>query len=458
MAVLRLIDSAVVALMIFPIIALYKGEWSDHYQILAVVSFFLSLLVFHSQGLYRPWRGQRFLGEIRIILRAWIITVFLILFLLFAFKVAQRYSRVVLTAWFLITPLALFLLHGGARKILRVIRRWGGNQKTAVIVGAGDLGLFLARYIEKIPWAGIRVCGFFDDYKSTKDLAQNGKKNRKILGTTSDLPDYLDGNNVDYVYIALPLRVEKKIHAILSTCRTLGAHIFMVPDLYAYGFFNTRLQSLGDVLILDFNPESDGMRVFDILFSLFVIAFTLPLTLVIALVIKLQDGGPVFYGHRRITIAGKEFFCLKFRTMHVDADKKLKQILENDPEARKEWEQTFKLKNDPRVTWVGRILRKTSLDELPQFINVLRGEMSVVGARPIVSRELADYYKENAGIYCSVKPGVTGIWQVSKRSDTENYDERVELDTWYALNRDFLLDLKIICKTVGCVFRGKGAY
>ena len=174
--------------------------------------------------------------------------------------------------------------------------------------------------------------------------------------------------------------------------------------------------------------------------------------------IKLSDWGPVFYGHRRITVFGKEFRCLKFRTMRVDADQKLAEILENDPEACREWVQTFKLKKDPRVTWLGRILRKTSLDELPQFINVLCGEMSVVGARPIVQKEFCDYYKENGGIYCSIKPGITGPWQIGQRSDTEDYQERVALDTWYALNRNIWLDIKIIAQTVVKVLSGSGAY
>jgi lipopolysaccharide/colanic/teichoic acid biosynthesis glycosyltransferase len=143
--------------------------------------------------------------------------------------------------------------------------------------------------------------------------------------------------------------------------------------------------------------------------------------------------------------------------MCVDADKRLEDILNNDSAAQQEWERTFKLKHDPRITWIGRFLRKTSLDELPQFLNVLRGEMSVVGARPIVQRELCDYYKENGGIYCSIKPGITGIWQVSRRRNSKDYQERIKMDVWYAINRNFWLDLKIIFLTVPCMIRRDGA-
>ena len=461
MILLRLADAAVVGLLFYPIVFFHEVKWADHYEKLIYVVFLLTLFFFHSSDLYRPWRGQKLLTEFNVILKAWAGVVGAVLFLLFAFKVAHHHSRAVLITWFLVSPLAVFLVHSLSRISLRLLRSRGFNQRTTVIVGAGELGLSLARYIEKNSWIGIQISGFFDDRKISKDLKFYGNgKNAKplLLGTIADLHPYLEKHNVDFVYITLPMRDEKKIHDILNSCRILGARIFLVPDLYAFRFFNTRLQSLGDILMLDFNPDSNAKRMFDIIFSLLVLLGTLPVTLLIALLIKYQDGGPVFYGHRRITTTGKEFLCLKFRTMHVNAHKKLKEILKNDPEVRQEWEKTFKIKNDPRVTWIGRFLRKTSLDELPQFINVLKGEMSVVGARPIVQEELTCYYRENGGIYCSIKPGITGPWQVSKRSDTEDYEERVVLDTWYALNRTFLLDLNIIFKTVGCMFKGKGAY
>ncbi|WP_068550747.1 sugar transferase [Thermosulfidibacter takaii] len=199
-------------------------------------------------------------------------------------------------------------------------------------------------------------------------------------------------------------------------------------------------------------------RPFDIVFSFFAIIITTPIMILIALAIKLTDGGKIFYQHTRIGHKGKKFKVLKFRSMYIDADKKLKEILENDPKAREEWEKTFKLRNDPRITPIGKFLRKTSLDELPQFFNVLKGDMSVVGPRPVVEEELNKYYKDNAKYYLSVKPGITGYWQVEGRSDIENYDERVKMDVWYVQNQSFLLDLKIILKTIWVMISGKGAY
>ena len=198
-------------------------------------------------------------------------------------------------------------------------------------------------------------------------------------------------------------------------------------------------------------------RLFDIVFSLFAIIITLPITIPIAIIIKLTDGGSIIYGHERVGKDGKKFKMLKFRSMCMNADKKLKEILKNDSKAKEEWEKTFKLKNDPRITPIGKFLRKTSLDELPQFINVLKGEMSVVGPRPVVEEELKKYYKDKAELYKSVKPGVTGYWQVEGRSDTD-YNERIKMDEYYIKNRSFLMDLKIILKTIKVMITGKGAY
>ena len=254
------------------------------------------------------------------------------------------------------------------------------------------------------------------------------------------------------------MRAEKKIFKILRECRSLGARIYLVPDLYVYGLHHAEMQSLGNLLVLNFNPNTEWKRSFDVIFSILVLVVIAPILLVIAALVKLQDGGPVFYRHPRITSTGKEFGCLKFRSMVVGADEQLEKILSEDSRLRREWETTFKLKDDPRVTRLGKFLRKTSLDELPQFFNVLKGEMSVVGARPIIGKELSDFYKDSAGRYCSMKPGITGPWQVDRRSDSRDYDERVGMDDWYILNYSLWTDVKIIAKTIKRIFDGRGAY
>lgn len=198
-------------------------------------------------------------------------------------------------------------------------------------------------------------------------------------------------------------------------------------------------------------------RTFDIVFSLFVLLIASPVLLLIALSIRFFSKGKIVYAHERIGRGGKSFHCLKFRTMYADADQRLIDILANNPEMRKEWEMTHKLKNDPRVTPIGKFLRKTSLDEFPQFINVLRGDLSVVGPRPVVRSEIQKHIGPKAGVILSVRPGITGLWQVSGRSDT-SYTTRIHLDEKYIQEQSFLLDLKLICKTVPCMLWSKGAY
>ncbi len=188
-------------------------------------------------------------------------------------------------------------------------------------------------------------------------------------------------------------------------------------------------------------------RIGDIIFSLIVLTLGSPIFISIAILVKLSSPGSVFYIQKRVGRNYREFGCIKFRTMHKDADDLLPNLLEKYPLMRKEFEKDFKLRQDPRITKLGRFLRRSSLDELPQFFNVLKGEMSVVGPRPIVSNEIIKYslFMEEV---ISVRPGLTGLWQVSGRNNL-SYKKRVELDLFYARNRNFLLDLEIIILTLG---------
>lgn len=196
-------------------------------------------------------------------------------------------------------------------------------------------------------------------------------------------------------------------------------------------------------------------RAMDIIGSITIILVLFPLFLVLYFLIK-KDGEDVIYSHERIGRDGKVFKCLKFRTMVVNSQEVLEELLNNDPIARAEWEKDFKLKNDPRITKVGHFLRKTSLDELPQLFNVLKGEMSLVGPRPIVQEELVRY-RDDVSYYLMVKPGITGLWQVSGRNDVD-YDTRVYLDSWYVKNWSLWSDIIILLKTVNVVLGRKGAY
>jgi exopolysaccharide production protein ExoY len=197
-------------------------------------------------------------------------------------------------------------------------------------------------------------------------------------------------------------------------------------------------------------------RVFDIICSSILILITLPVFIVVAAAIKLCDGGPIFFSHRRVGFSARPFYCLKFRTMAVDADAKLATCLATNRQLAAEWAATRKLKKDPRLIAIGEILRKTSVDELPQLFNILRGEMSLVGPRPVVSDELS-YYGGDVNLYLSVKPGLTGAWQITGRNDT-SYETRVKLDRDYCTNWSMLADILIVIKTVPVVIFCRGSY
>ena len=197
-------------------------------------------------------------------------------------------------------------------------------------------------------------------------------------------------------------------------------------------------------------------RLFDVSVALVAVLCLAPLMLLVALLVRTTSRGPVFFCHERIGRHGRRFPCIKFRTMASDAEARLRAVLESDPAARSEFATTWKLRNDPRVTRVGRFLRRTSLDELPQFVNVLVGHMSLVGPRPIVRDELA-LYGEHADAYLSVRPGVTGPWQVSGRNDV-SYERRVDLDVRYIATMSLRCDVRLLVRTVGHIARPNGAY
>lgn len=200
-------------------------------------------------------------------------------------------------------------------------------------------------------------------------------------------------------------------------------------------------------------------RSFDILFSLAVLILGFPVFFLIAFIVRISSKGRIIYSQERIGRGGKSFRCYKFRSMYPDADVRLKEILEHNPDLKHEWESTRKLKKDPRVTPIGAFLRKTSLDEIPQFWNVLMGDLSVVGPRPVVKAEVEKFMGSDAAMILSVRPGLTGIWQVSGRSNI-SYKKRIEMDKEYIRKQSFKLDLELILDTVPAMFfsKGRGAY
>ncbi|MFN3698979.1 MAG: sugar transferase, partial [Dictyoglomus sp.] len=245
---------------------------------------------------------------------------------------------------------------------------------------------------------------------------------------------------------------------LISLKRKRGISIKIIPESYL--LFSKRLSfdQISGIPIVEVELSAlEGLQgylkeIIDILLGTLGLIVFSPLFLIISILIKLDSKGPVFYKHLRVGRHGRPFYLWKFRTMYKDADK----ILDRYPELKREFEKEFKLKNDPRITKIGRFLRKFSLDEIPQIFNILKGEMSIVGPRPVTFKEL-EKYGSYADEILRVKPGLTGLWQVSGRSDVD-YSQRVKFDLYYIQNWSVLLDIKIILKTIPSVLFGKGAY
>ena len=349
-------------------------------------------------------------------------------------------------------PFATILLPGmreAVRRFFGLFKFWG---LPAVVYCSGKSGDLLVQRFLKNSYLGYRPALIVNDSPKAdgdfmgvpvlppSDELFEAIKKRKIKVAA------LCGYKSDVLEIKKFFRYTIVVSEQLNSTMSGAPHLRDIAGIVAFSSTNylTKIQS------------HVAKRAFDIAIILFSLPLTLPVCLLTALFVKLTSPGPVLYGHKRVGRNGKEFKCWKFRSMYIDADKQLAKILAENPEMRKQWEKDRKLENDPRVTPFGKFIRKTSLDELPQLINIFVGQMSFVGPRPVMQDELERYGKK-ADYILSVLPGLSGMWQTSGRSDTA-YEDRVTLDAYYIQNWSIWLDIWILIKTVWVVLCGKGAY
>jgi Undecaprenyl-phosphate galactose phosphotransferase WbaP len=371
------------------------------------------------------------------------------------FKVGDALSRLLLACAFLgllfLTPFVQYLVKLGMKKA----GLWG---KPVIILSYKESG---ARFQEllKQQW-GI---GYLPVALLDRHLVAAGKYYREVSfdETLTDAANLGRESGIDTIIFAMPhTRREQLVH-MTSVASESFRNVLIVPNLNGVTNSAVTPRDISGTLALEIkhnllSPWSQRLkRALDLLVTVIGGVLVSPLVFAIAVLIRFDSPGPAFYGHKRVGAADKHFICWKFRTMHVDAERLLEKCLQGNPDLRAEWEQNQKLRDDPRVTRVGRFLRQTSLDELPQLWNVLRGEMSLTGPRPIVDAEVPKYGKVYA-LYRRIRPGMSGIWQVSGRSDT-SYTERVEMDSYYVRNWSVWLDLVILARTVKCVVLGRGA-
>jgi len=287
-------------------------------------------------------------------------------------------------------------------------------------------------------------------------------RNIPIIHDTSVGPEIVRRYKIKMAMVAMPNLDNKDLKRLMNTSVSAFRYSAYIPDFISATNIWMSIRDFGGVLGLTTSNKLKMAwnlwikRFMDITIVIFGGILILPFLLIIALLIKLSSPGPVLYGHKRLGTNGKYFTAYKFRSMVMDAQERLQKLFESNPEIKKEWEKNHKLQNDPRVTAVGSFLRRTSLDEFPQLLNILKGEMSLVGPRPIVDEEVHKYGEDFGWIF-SVKPGLTGMWQVSGRSETD-YAARVLYDTYYLQSWSVWLDIWILFMTFGAVIRGKGAY
>jgi exopolysaccharide biosynthesis polyprenyl glycosylphosphotransferase len=342
---------------------------------------------------------------------------------------------------------------------LRYIRMRGLNQRRVLIYGAGSVGLHVAGNLLSRPQIGMKLVGFLDDQLDAQGrfIEYEGTP-IPLLGTSQDTRRLVQENNIHDVVIALPSSEYDRLKTFILEISDLPVNVRVVPDLFEVISVQSHSEDVWDIPLIGVRqPCIDGIdafakRVVDLIVSSLALLTTAPIMLIIAVLIKLDSGAPIFFRQERSGLNGKPFTMYKFRTMVVDAEKRLDDLIKVDALSQ----PMFKIQNDPRVTRIGRILRKTSLDELPQLLNVLRGDMSLVGPRPEEMRIVRMYsYSQRQRL--AVKPGLTGPMQVNGRGDL-SFEERLRLEINYIKNYSLYHDLELLVQTVPVVLLGKGAH
>ncbi len=413
------------------------------------------LVIFYFSGLYRIDIKRHYTSPVHKIILLCVIAFLALITVIFALKISEQYSRVWLFSWCLVSILLISLERSWVSAYLRSSRREGRFTKNIAIVGGEEQGSRMVGVLEKHKEPWMHVLAIFDD--RVNRLA--GISKYPIVGNVEDLIKHVRSHRIDEILVALPWQAEDRTLDILRRLQELPVHVRLCPDLVGFNFLNTDYSYYSGVPVLHvYNKPIDGWSyvfksIEDRVLGVLALVLALPVFLIVALLIKLDSKGPVFFRQKRYGFNNQLIEVLKFRSMHVDVQ---------DGHA-----ETLVTRDDSRVTRLGRILRRTSLDELPQILNVLKGEMSMVGPRPHATKAKAAgrYYHDVVSEYAhrhKVKPGITGWAQIQGwRGETDTEEKiikRVEHDLYYIDNWSLGFDLYILAKTFLAVFRSENAY
>ncbi|RLG11281.1 undecaprenyl-phosphate galactose phosphotransferase WbaP [Candidatus Pacearchaeota archaeon] len=427
--------------------------FSSFWWMPAIFIFFIAL-----KGLYT--KTQSFWIRLRNLWEALFLAGIAILAIITLLKIDFRISKMVICLFilssFIIFPIFHFL-------IIYILHSFEFFQKKTIVLGTDKIAQKVIERLTQDRNYNYKIIGFLDNSKT--GYIEINKKTYPILGKIEDLSEIIKKVNIDLAIIISSSFKNLNIKNIFDYTRKYIPQVLITSEMHGISLLTSEWDYLfyeGVFLLHTKNnllsPINKTIKnIFDLFLGSIIAIFSLPLIGIIAVLIKLTSPGPVFFTQERIGKGGKVFKIYKFRTMYEDAEKRLKELLNNNPKIKEEWEKTRKIKNDPRITFIGKFLRRSSLDELPQIFNVLKGDMSLVGPRPVSKEEIEKYYKDQAFFYFQVKPGITGLWQVSGRNKI-NYELRVRLDSWYVQNWCLWLDIIILIKTIKVVFTMEGAY
>ena len=371
------------------------------------------------------------------------------------FRVVEVYSRLVFLMAWLLALVGVPIMRAAVRSLFARENWWG---YPLMIFGAGGMARHLVRSLREQPRLGLRPVAIVDRGYPSGTMIEGVPVVRRV----EDAPVARRGFAMSRGVVATPGISREDLSEILNSRDTCLPHLLIAPGLEGVSSLETEATDICRLLMLETRNRllmpgpRFAKRALDLGCAAALAILVLPVAVIVAVWIKVESRGPVFYRHSRIGRDGQRIAIWKFRTMAANADRVLDQYLRAHPEMAGEWQRDRKLRHDPRVTRLGRFLRRTSLDELPQLLNVFRGDMSLVGPRPIVTDEI-EKYREAYRLYTRVRPGLTGLWQVSGRNDT-SYEERVALDTYYVRNWSPWLDVYLLARTVTAVLARAGAY
>ncbi len=413
------------------------------------------VLVFAHEKLYT--KRYSFWEEVKVLTKSSTLSSFLVIISIFITKTEFHFSRtVVILAWIL----SLFLFPMMRAVVKTVLIRFNTWKKKLLILGVHQTSLSIVDNIRKNRTLGYEVMAFIDD-----DPAKIGKSFRgiRVHGPISELENIAKSYGSKDIMVVTPHLPRKSLKKILSTCENVSESMWLIPRSGDFITEGVNIEIIGDILALHIKrnlvkPWNVLIKtVSDIFFTLFILFFTWPLLALIAIAIRLESKGPSIYVQKRVGRNRQTFNMYKFRSMYLDNEQILKDYLQSHPEAVEEWKTYKKLKNhDPRVTRVGRFIRNFSLDELPQLLNILKGEMSMVGPRPYIPEELVNR-EDTSKTIARVKPGLTGLWQVSGRSEV-GFEDRLMIDEYYIRNWSLWMDITILLRSIMVAFSSRGAY